>query len=173
MSTEKDFQDFLSSKKESPSKQASAKILNYVHSELRPSPKDVFLKLISIHAFIGLITLVFCPQYNLSFTNSYDIFHYFHHKFGENICMVICGIIFIGTGSIFAASILKYNEINLIRRSKLLYYTSLSILAASILILIGPTTYLDLSLFWLLGASLGGLSFFEIVSKLRSKLVCL
>ena len=111
----KDFQDFLNSKGVNPPNELSNKILSFVQADLNPSHKVVFFKLLLIQAFIGFLTLAFCPQFNFSLTNSFDLFHYFHHKFGENICMAICGSIFIGSGAVFAAYLLKSAEIRKIK----------------------------------------------------------
>lgn len=162
-----DFLEFKNTKDASPPEDLSNKILNFVKADLDPSHKTVFSKLLVIQSFIGILTLTFCPQFSLSLTNSYDLFHYFHHKFGESICMAICGSIFMGSGALFAAYILKSNEIKKIRESKLLYYTSISIIALSCFLLLGTEVYLNLALYWLVGATIGGLSIFELSRLLR------
>ncbi|MDB9787079.1 hypothetical protein OAB57_03155, partial [Bacteriovoracaceae bacterium] len=106
-----DFQDFLSSKESSPSVTLSKKISSYVKKDLDPSHKTIFLKLILVQAFMGGITLIFCPQFNFSLTNNYELFHFFHRQFGMYICSAICGGIFIGSGAIFASYILKTSEV--------------------------------------------------------------
>ena len=72
-----DYQDFLQSDHQSP-KELDAKIKNSIHEKMNPSHKLVFMKLISIQGFIGFVTMLFCPQFNFSLTNNYDLFHYFH-----------------------------------------------------------------------------------------------
>jgi hypothetical protein len=163
----KDFLDFMNSKGVNPPEELSNRILNFVKADLDPSHKTVFSKLLGIQAFIGALTLTFCPQFSLSLTNNYELFHYFHHKFGENICMAICGSIFIGSGALFAAYILKSSEVRKIKESRILYYTSISIIALSSFIILGPEVYLSLALYWLVGATIGGLSVFELSRVVR------
>jgi len=164
---DKDFLDFMNSKGNNPPEELSDKILSFVKNDLNPSHQIVFSKLLGIQGFIGFLTLIFCPQFDLSLTNNYDLFHYFHHKFGENICIAICGSIFIGSGALFATYILKSNEIRIIKESRILYYSSISIIALSSFLILGSEVYLNLALYWLVGATIGGLSVFELSRVVR------
>ncbi len=165
----KDFNDFIDSTELSPPEKLSNRILNLVKADLNPSHKIVFSKLLAIQAFIGFLTLTFCPQFSLSLTNHYELFHYFHHKFGENICMAICGSIFMGSGALFATYILKSSEIRKIKKSRLLYYMSLSIIAFSTFFLLGSNIYLILATYWLVGSTIGGLVVFELNRLIRKE----
>ncbi len=169
MSINNDFNDFLDNSKTSPPKSLNANILNTIRSDMNPSHKIVFFKLLLVQAFIGIITLLFCPQFELSLTNNADSFHYFHRLFGENICMVICGFIFIGSGAIFAAYILKASEVLKIKQSKILYYFSISSIALAMFISLGAKVYFNLALYWFLGAFVGGIIALELNSLLRYK----
>lgn len=167
---EKDFLDFMNSKGVHPPESLSHKILNFVQADLNPSHRVVFLKLLGIQAFIGFLTLIFCPQFDLSLTNNYELFHYFHYTFGTNICMAVCGSIFVGSGAVFAVYLLKPSEIRKIKEFKLLYYFSISIFALSIFFILGAKIYLTLSLYWLIGATFGGIAFFEFNSFIRKSI---
>lgn len=164
----KDYNDFLQAKKTTPSR-LDKNILNYVKSDLNPEHKVVFFKLMLIHGFIGIITMLFCPQFNFSLTNNFDLFHYFHTNFGHQVCMMICGCIFLGTGSIFATHILSQGEVNKIKSSRLLYFTALSIVAVSLFMLFGAKIYLNLVSFWLIGSILGSVIFFELNRLIKNK----
>lgn len=162
----KDYNDFLdSSIKTSP--QLDHKVLSYVKNDLDPSHKSIFYKLVLIHGFIGLATMLFCPQFSLSLTNDYELFHYFHHTFGEVVCSIICGAIFLGSGSVFAASILNPIQIKKIISSQLLYYISLSIIAVSSFTILGLDVYFKLVLFWMAGAVVSSITVLNLTSKLR------
>lgn len=166
----KDFLNFTSSKGISPPDELSNKILDYVKHDLNPSHKIVFGKLLGIQVFIGFLTLIFCPQFNLSLTNNYELFHYFHHKFGESICMAICGSIFVGSGTLLAAYILKASEVRKIRNSRLLYYFSIVSIALTTFLLLGADIYLNLAMFWFIGAYIGGLVLFEVNRVIRREI---
>ena len=165
----KDFLNFIHSDGVNPPDELNNKILGYVKHELNPSHKIVFGKLLSIQVFIGFFTLIFCPQFNLSLTNNYELFHYLHHKFGESICMSICGLIFVGSGTLLAAYMLKVGEIRKIKDSQFLYYFSIVSIALITFLLIGADVYLNLAIFWFIGAYVGGLVLFKINRVIRRK----
>lgn len=166
----KDFQDFLQGRQSTPKKLDQA-VLEIVHKDLNPEHKIVFFKLTLIQGFIGLITMLFCPQFNFSLTNNYDLFHYFHTTFGHAVCMVFCGSIFLGSGAIFASYILSQGEVNKIKESRFLYYLGLSIMAVSSFMLFGADIYLNLLSYWLIGAIGGGVLFFELNRLVRKNLI--
>lgn len=167
----KDYNDFLQETKKTTAN-LDKSILDMVHLDLNPSHKVVFFKLTLIQGFIGFLTMLFCPQFNFSLTNNFDLFHYFHQTFGHSVCMVICGCIFLGSGAVFASYILTQGEINKIRNSRFLYYMGLSILAVSGFMLFGAEIYLNLLAFWLIGAIGGGIALFELsrLSRFQTRL---
>lgn len=166
----KDYNDFLHETKKTNSS-LDKSVLDMVHLDLNPSHKVVFFKLTLVQGFIGFLTLLFCPQFNFSLTNNYDLFHYFHTNFGHAICMIICGSIFLGSGAVFASYILTQGEVNKIRNSRFLYYTGLSILAVSSFMLFGAEIYLNLLSYWLLGAIGGGMTLFELNRLVRKNFI--
>lgn len=166
----KDFDDFRESSVKPPI-HVSNHINQYVMQSLTPDSKTVFLKLTFIQSIIGLMTMLFCPQFNMSLTSNYDLFHYFHHNFGHSICMMICGSIFFGTGAFASSLILNDIEIKKIHESKFLYFVSLSIIFVSSFIVLGAKIYLNLLSFWLLGALGIGITLFEITYFIRVKLM--
>ena len=163
----RDFLDFMNSEGINPPGELNNKILDYVKNDLNPSHKIVFGKLLAVQIFIGFFTLIFCPQFNLSLTNNYELFHYFHHKFGESICMAICGSIFVGSGALLAAYMLKDSEIRKIEGSRFLYYFSIVSIALTVFLLFGADVYLNLAMFWFIGAYVGGLIVFEVNRVIR------
>ena len=76
--------------------------------------------------------------------------------------MVICGSIFIGSGSIFAGHLLSFTELKKIKESKFLYYTAISSIALTFFLFLGVDVYLDLALAWFVGALFGGVLLFEV-----------
>ena len=163
----KDFNDFVNSSNSSPTPEMNEQILNFVSNDLNPGHAMVLGKLSIIQAFIGIITMTFCPQFDMSLTNNYDLFHFFHHTFGEIACMAICGSIFMGSGAIFASYLLKSSEIQKIKSSSFLYYLSMTAFAMGIFFILGAEFYLTLSAAWFVGASLGGIFLFQVNQLLR------
>lgn len=165
----KDFKDFLENESPSPSENINESMISFVRSELDPSHQQVFLKFGLIQGFVGFVTMLFCPQFNMSLTNNYKLFHYFHHNFGEVVCMLFCSTIFIGTGAIFAASILSRDEIRKIRNSRFLYFTALTGMFISLFLIFGAKIYFTMTSYWAIGAIVSGMIFFELTYRGRAK----
>jgi hypothetical protein len=163
----KDFKDFKDTSTYSAPREASNTILDFVKRDLNPDKRVVFTKILSIQAFIGLLTMTFCPQFSLSLTANYDLFHYFHHTFGEVICMIICGSIFMGSAAIFSCAILKGVELKQIRQSKGLHFMALSIFSLSAFFIAGAKIYSLMTIFWLIGAIGSGVIVFEFNNFFR------
>ncbi len=141
-----------------------------IKKDLNPNHKIIFLKLIFIKSFVGFLTLTFCPQFNFSLTNNYELFHYFHHNFGHNICSFLCGLIFIGSGASFSVYLLKRSEMEKVYKSKTLYYLFLTLIANLVFGLLGKEIYFLASFFWFLGAFLGGLFLFKANKFIRLRI---
>ena len=167
----KEFEEFRVNRNVNSPVKISEKLLDHVRNEMNPSHLSIFGKLVCIQGVIGVLTLLFCPQFDLSLTNNYDLFHYFHENYGQNACMAICGAIFIGSGAIFAAHTLSLGEIAVIKESKFLYYSAISLFAVACLMIFGADVYLQLAIFWLIGANIAGTVFFEINRHLRLQIL--
>lgn len=164
----REYNDFINSKGAMPPKELDSKIISFVKYDINPNMKIVFLKLLGIQVFIGILTLLFCPQFELSLTKNYDLYHYFHYTFGIYGCYAICGALFIGSGAIFASYLLRKSEVEKIKMNKLLYYPAISLIVVSLFLLFGAEIYLTVALVWLTGAILGGLLMIEVNSYFRN-----
>jgi hypothetical protein len=167
----KDFQDFCDSNSQSPSKNLDNTILNYVAEDLRPSGFHCYFKLFSVHAFVGVLTMLFCPQFGLSLTNNYELFHYFHLTFGMAICTALCAGIFMGTGALVAGFVLNSNEIKVIRQKAFLTYLSIASLFALIFITLETSTTDTEKQIWGVSAALVGYLLFQTSRSLKQKFV--
>ncbi|MFT6631194.1 MAG: hypothetical protein ACJAS4_001143 [Bacteriovoracaceae bacterium] len=168
-SYQKDYSSFKSSNELAPTQDSRQAILKHIKEDLSVEHKSVFFKTLLIQAFIGTLTLLFCPQFNMSLTNNFELFHYFHHTFGDQICMTICGGIFIGTGSFFASTILKASELRLITNHKFFYLFFISGFLITGLLLFGAEIFLAGLVFWLAGALISGSFIFECAHYIKGK----
>ena len=164
-----EFKDFTNSTNKIDSKKIDHTVFDLIQSEMNPSHQIVFTKILLIQSFVGVITLLFCPQFDFSLTGNYDLFHFFHRTFGHHICMMVCGALFVGSGAIFASYILTLTELRKIRESQFLYYLSLSGLFIFSFLIIGADVYLEIAALWSIGALIGGLLMIEINSLIRQK----
>ncbi|MEX0799377.1 MAG: hypothetical protein WEB87_02925 [Bacteriovoracaceae bacterium] len=168
---QKEYEDFLNEASEvSPPGITSAKALNLVREELRPPHGLIMAKLVFLQLFVGLLTLLFCPQFNLSLTNNHELFHFFHRAFGEEICLALCGGIFVGSSAMVGAYVLKESEALAIQKSKYLHMVLLSGLSVAGFMLFGAEVYLNLIPFWIVGAVGFGALFFKMNFKIKQAL---
>lgn len=165
-----DFDLFKSSPKEVTPNELDNKVISHINSDLNPSHYRILGKMVSLHGVIGLLTLLFCPQFKLSFTHNHSLYHYFHQTFGSQICMIICGVIFIGTGSLICSFFFKYAELQKVHKSVFLYYLGISSFSLLIFLFFGAELYLEMVLFWCLGAIASSILFFEIIRSFKIKL---
>ncbi len=156
MKIDKDFNDFLKNEEIMPPKALDDLIIQKVESDFGPSHSVVFIKLLFVQAFVGFLSLLLCPQFELSLTNNYELFHFFHHNLGTYWCMAACGTVFIGSGSIVASIILSKQERAKILSSRLLYHMAITGIAISFFLIFGTRIYIDLIAFWAIGAIVSG-----------------
>lgn len=158
----KDFSDFCKEDELKAPKSFQAHLFSTIKAELQPTTKSIFVKLFSVQAFVGIISLIFCPQFSFSLTNNNQVFHFFHKFFGYYACVSICAGLFMGLGALCAAQILTSEEIKKVKAAKVYYYLSISSLMVLSFFFLGAEVYLDIAGFWLLGALLGGLAMLKV-----------
>lgn len=167
---QKDFKKFLEISHTTP-ESLDSKVITLISNELQVSHTVVFSKILGVQGFIGILTMLFCPQFDMSLTNNYELFHFFHRTLGHSLCMVICGSIFLGSGAFVAGLVLNSAERKHILNSKFLYALSLSAAALSSMYLIGAQFYLNSVIYWTIGALLSQMVLFVLSSKLKYRLL--
>lgn len=168
---DKDYDEFCSYDRSEVPDFLNTAVLKGVEKDLNPSWGRVVGKLVFLQGFVGLLTLLFCPQFELSLTAHTELYHYFHRHFGLYGCMAICGAIFMGSGAVAAAFILRFSELNLILRSKYLLSFALSGIAVVMFLIFGAETYLSLALSWIAGGSIATILAFDGGKVARSLLL--
>lgn len=163
----KQFQEFLSSDEMTVSNSLTEKILNRVHIDLNPSGMTVFSKFAFIHATSGAATLLVCPQFNVNSFFNTGIEHAFM-RLGEVGCMLSCGGLFLGFSALFASLFLRIEEVKVIRKNKYLQVTALGLLSMGGFLFLGAELFSSLTLAWLAGTFLAGVSFLELGWMIRS-----
>ena len=153
-----DFTEFCQGDGHNVTKSIDESVLNYIAEDLNPNWVVVTGKLMSIQATVGILTLLFCPQFELSLTANDEIYHFFHRHLGPYGCMAVCGAIFMGSGALLAGITLRLSELSLILKSKYLFGFSLSGLAVLMFLIAGADIYLSYASFWVLGGCLATVS---------------
>ena len=166
-----DYESFIAHESLDVPSHLDESILSTVKKDLNPSPSLVLSKMGIIQAVTAVISLTFCPQFSYSLTNNHEVFHYFHHQFGAEICMIICGTIFLLPGTLLAGILLKRTELQLIRKTWYLEFFAFTAMALFAFFLLGVEFYVKSVFYWLLGAIGTSIILLEAQYLLRSKLL--
>lgn len=163
----KEFQSFLLASPIEPPKNLSSTILNKVNKDLNPSAWLMFTKLAGIQLITGIITLLFCPQFGLSFSQGPGLMSLLM-SFGETVCMAGCGAVFLVESTLAATLFLRPEEIKVMRKTKYLQVPILAMFSLGTLICFGANVIATLGLAWLTGGVLAGLASLELGWVVRS-----
>lgn len=163
---EKDFEQFLKNEADAVPMTSQSEVLNAVHAELNPSPLKVFLKSSGIFSAGGLTSLVFCPQFGISLGSSHGLMSYLMN-YGEEVCMLGCGILFMGLGLLAVALFLKPEEVRVFRSYRILQLAFFSLLSISAFYCAGGEVIASSALIWSLGAILGGATSLDLGWRMR------
>ena len=164
-----EFREFLTIEPVQPKAELSQKILSRVQTDLNPSAWMVFPKIALIHAFVGALSLLLCPQFGVSPNDSMGVMAVFM-KYGEHVCMLACGGVFLGGSALAASLILRPEEIRTLRRTELFQFFILSLLSVAVFLCTGATVVSSMMVIWLAGSVLGALTSLELGWFLRKKL---
>lgn len=163
---ETDFREFLEMEEVAVPQALSARVADPILRKLNPSFWQVFLKLILIQAVAGGVSLLYCPQFGVSFTSSHGLMHYLM-QYGETVCMVGCGALFTGASLLVASFALRPEEVRVFREHRLLQMTSIAALSIGAFFCVGGTIVGGLALVWALGAIVGGMVTLELGWSIR------
>lgn len=162
-----EYTDFISGEEFTPSHESTNNIEALIKQDLQQSLISVLLKLLTIQIFVGLLTMTICPQFSLSFTGHDALFHFFHRNFGMQGCMIACGAFFVGSGAFLSNIFLTGTQLQKIHKFNILAYFCVSFLAVLIFSLFVNNLTQVTTLFWFIGAFVGGISAFEISRKIK------
>ncbi len=164
----KEFQEF--SEIEAVAVKVPESLFRSVKNRLFPSPWKVFLKISGIHALVGFLSLGLCNQFGLNpFNMNHSLSDWFMQTAGHSVCMVFCGVFFVATTYLLANLILSVEELNAIRKVQALQVGILSLGSLAAFYFFGGQMVLSFTLFWMLGAVLGGLMTIEGSYQIRRR----
>lgn len=163
---QKEFADFCGSELETPKSLNAALFDRLSHEEWSPARGRILAKIILIQLAISIVSLTFCPQFDYSLTNSYALFHFFHHTFGEVICMLLCSSIFTGLGALISSFILRPGEFAAIKTSGPLLFISYTGVALVAFMMMGADIFAQLTFYWAMGSIASGILFFYLPQKM-------
>lgn len=160
-----DFKDFVQADGTSVPKEVSDKILKRVHYDLNPSAWIVFSKIFGIHLIVGTLSLAVCNQFGLNpFRTSFSLSDYFM-KFGHSMCMVFCGVLFIGLTIMLGQLFLRREELLVLSRNAPLQVFGLSVFSIVAFVGFGAEVVLGIGILWFIGAMVGGVVATKIIVR--------
>jgi hypothetical protein len=142
-------------------------LLAKVTADLNPPTWKVFFKLGLVHAVVGSLTLLICPQFGLG--PRLGLMTYLM-KLGPHVCMFGCGTLFLGVSALVSAFLLRPEEIRVLRKTVLLQFPLLGLASIGVFLLFGAAVVVNLALVWILGSILGGLGSLELGWLIRARL---
>lgn len=135
---------------------------------LNPRPAFVFLKVLVIHLFVGSLSLAVCHQFGINpFGTRFSLDRWFMDMWGHGVCMILCGVLFVGLSFLIAGYFLSIEEVRTLRRTEFLQSLVIGITSLLIFTIFGASLALIFASLWLLGALLGGCFALETMWKLR------
>ena len=166
---QRDFLTFLDSDEIEPPSCISEEVRATVFRSLHPSPFRVFAKLALIVGMSSSLTLLLCPQFG--YGRSLFSFMSFFMQYGDAVCHFACGALFISTGVLLGASVLRPEELRVLRETEFLQISALSAIALGAFVCFGASVLASLGSVWLLGGALGGIISLEGTYFFRERIL--
>ena len=166
-----EYKNFVTANEIPAPAQLTHQIMARVESELNPAAWRVFSRLTLIHAVVGTLTLLFCPQFGVSPLSEMGLMSLFM-QFGEGACMLACGAVYVGTSLLAASFLLRPEELRVLRRTEALQIPLLGLLSIGAFICFGASIVAEMTILtWLLGSILGGMFTLELGYFIRKRIV--
>lgn len=147
----------------------SEKILGHVKSEVLPDQRTLMLKVFVIHLLTAVCTLSVCPQFGIStFQTGINLMHSFMFM-GISVCFLLCGVFFMGSTILMASLLLKRDEIRALRYQKTLSTFMLILVSTGFFLVMKPELFIEFSIVWLIGATLGSALTLEVSGRVLSR----
>jgi hypothetical protein len=162
-----EFVEFVEAAPIAPGQRTDLAVLRMVEKDFRPDPWMVYAKFTLIEVASGLLTLTVCHQFGLGFSQPHPVMDTLHAATPPAIFYLLCGLLFVILGSTMNALVLSRHEIRTFGKNKNRYFAAYSALAYLSFVIVGTEFFVVGSLTWVLGAMLGNVGGFEVVTRLR------
>ena len=162
-----DYCAFVAEGDECVSSSSDDVVLSYVRSDLRRHHRQIFVKFLLVQLVMGLLTLLFCPQFDVSLTSNVELMHYFHYRYGAGICALFCGAIFTAPGAICAAYMFTHVEVQTIKTAGSRYHLAIAALALLVFYVCGADVFSYTTLLWFVAAGMVAMVLFGFSLRVR------
>lgn len=165
----KDFEEFMSTDAAAVPAEATEKVVSQVHDLMNPNIITVFLKILVWHLAAGYMSLAICHQFDMNpFNTQYSLDNWFMSFTSHEVCMVLCGGLFVSVGLMFAGYFLSIEEVIALKKNVVLQTLSLGLLSLGLFLAFGANLVLSFSAFWLLGVIVGGVFSTLAIFRMRA-----
>lgn len=163
----KEYESFVESNQPIP-RGVTEQVHIQIGNLLNPSAWFVFGKVLAIHAVVGLLSLSICHQFDLNpFQTSRSLADWFMSIGGHSVCMIGCGILFVGLSVLASGYFLTLEETRALRRTGFPQSFALACISLVLFATAGAELALTFAGLWLLGALIGGFVATEAVWKFK------
>jgi len=142
-----------------------------ISQKLNPSLSKIILKLSGIHFVVALLSLGFCPQFHMSLFGFKAFYLFIHDTFGHEMCSLLCGIIFLGSGALVSAFVINFDEKRVLGKQLILFYFAATLISLVGFYLFGAVFISELYIAWSLGAIIGSLLIFKLAFLKKESLL--
>jgi hypothetical protein len=164
----KEYSDFLNADNVRVPEELNEKVLGQIQTLLNPSAWLVFSKILGIHLVVGFFSLGVCHQFGMNpFSTTRSLSDLFMEMWGHSVCMIGCGVIFVGFSILAAGYFLTHEEVRVLKRTEFIQTLSLGLISLALFAMFGAELALTFAGLWLLGALMGGYLATEAAWKLK------
>lgn len=164
----REYESFLKADGVSVPESLTKSVLNSVSDLMNPSALSVFGKLAFIHIVVGFLSLSICHQFGVNpFGTKTSLADWFMAVGGHSVCMIGCGILFVGTSVLSSGYFLSLEETRALRRTGFPQTFALGMLSLGLFATVGAELALTIGALWLFGALIGGFVATETVWKFK------
>ncbi len=164
----KDYEDFIQADGYEVPTATKDRVFNKILKLINPSPLIVFLKILGIHIGVGFLSLSVCHQFGMNpFNTERSLADWMMSVGGHQVCMIGCGILFVGISLLSAGYFLTIEEINSLKRTEFLQTLSLGLVSLGLFAAFGAELAIGIAGLWLLGGLIGGFVATETIFRLK------
>ncbi len=162
----REYQQFLQGEEIYPPQQVYESVQSIVHRDLCPRYPRIFAKISLLHLTVGSLSLWLCSQFGMG--HGLTLAHYFM-RWGDLVCMMACGSLFLGLTTGVAGMILSQAELRRIRQTGYSMIAILGIASLLVFLSFGAEIASHYALAWLFGALLAGVIGTELSLGIKGK----
>lgn len=163
-----EFKSFVDAPELSPRRQTENAVMRLAGVGQKPSARAVVTKFLAIQVSCGLLTLAVCPQFGIGSSNHNGALHALHAHVHPALYYLSCGVLFVLFGALLSGLAANRRELKAIGHGQYLFFGSYSLCAYLALLLLGPESFLLISVFWILGGVAAHLVGFGLGQRLKA-----